>query len=173
MIATTFMVPLGISSAAAVRVGQAIGRGDPRAAATAGWMALAISAGFMGPAAVAMLVASWKPSCAFSSRTRRWSQSGSVLLRLAALFELFDGFQIVATGALRGLGDTRSPMIAHGVGYWVVGVPAGYILCFPLHWGASGIWAGLVAALVLIGVALVAAWMREITLCGRSKSLLA
>ena len=87
---------------------------------------------------------------------------GAVLLRIAALFELFDGFQIVATGALRGLGDTRSPMIAHFLGYWVVGVPAGYLLCFTMRWGATGIWVGLTAALILIGLALLAAWAREI-----------
>jgi MATE family multidrug resistance protein len=88
--------------------------------------------------------------------------SGAVLLRIAALFELFDGFQIVATGALRGLGDTRQPMLAHLLGYWVVGVPVAYVLCFPLHWGATGIWVGLTAALILIGTALVTVWWRRI-----------
>ena len=77
-------------------------------------------------------------------------------------FELFDGFQIVATGALRGLGDTRQPMLAHLLGYWVVGVPIAYVLCFPLHWGATGIWVGLTAALILIGAALVTVWWRRI-----------
>ena len=163
VIATTFMVPLGISSAAAVRVGQAIGRGDRQAAATAGWAALLLSTVFMGSAAFAMVAAPEAIVRLFIADPAVIA-IGAVLLRLAALFELFDGFQIVATGALRGLGDTRSPMVAHLIGYWAVGVPAGYVLCFPMHWGATGIWVGLTAALILIGVALVAAWWREIAL---------
>jgi MATE family multidrug resistance protein len=160
VISTTFMVPLGISSAAAVRVGHAIGRGDAPGAATAGWTALALSAAFMGTAAAAMFAApSWIirlfiPDAAVMA-------IGAVLLRLAAMFELFDGFQIVATGALRGLGETRAPMIAHLLGYWAVGIPAGYVLCFPWRWGAIGIWTGLTAALILIGAGLVAAWARK------------
>jgi len=161
VISTTFMVPLGISSAAAVRVGQAVGRGDERGAATAGWAALAVSATFMGAAALAMIAAPETIIRLFIADPAVVA-IGALLLRLAALFELFDGFQIVATGALRGLGDTRSPMIAHLLGYWVAGVPAGYVLCFPMHWGAPGIWVGLTAALILIGIALVAAWAREI-----------
>jgi len=160
VIATTFMVPLGISSAAAVRVGQAVGRNDARGARTAGWAALLLSAIFMGSAALAMSIA---PQ--FIVRLYIVDPaviaSGAILLRIAALFELFDGFQIVAAGALRGLGDTRQPMIAHFVGYWLVGVPVAYVLCFRLHWGAPGIWVGLTAALILIGAALLAAWWRR------------
>ena len=86
---------------------------------------------------------------------------GVVLLRIAAFFELFDGLQITATGALRGLGDTRSPMWAHLIFYWVVGLPVAYVLCFPYGWGAAGIWIGLSAALILIGAALVLVWKRR------------
>jgi MATE family multidrug resistance protein len=162
VISTTFMVPLGISSAAAVRVGHAIGRGDPRGGATAGWTALALSTAFMGAASAMMLVAPefiirlFIPDAAVMA-------IGAILLRLAAMFELFDGFQIVATGALRGLGETRAPMIAHLLGYWAIGVPAGYLLCFQMHWGAAGIWTGLTAALILIGLGLVAVWARAST----------
>ena len=87
---------------------------------------------------------------------------GAVLLRIAALFQLFDGLQVVATGALRGLGDTRTPMLAHLAGYWAVGLPVAYLLCFPFRWGAAGIWVGLSAALILIGSALVVVWRRAI-----------
>jgi MATE family multidrug resistance protein len=87
---------------------------------------------------------------------------GGVLLRIAAVFELFDGLQVTATGALRGLGDTRTPMLAHLVGYWVIGLPTAYVLCFPLGWGAPGIWVGLSAALILIGTALALVWRRAI-----------
>ncbi len=161
VIATNFMIPLGISSAAAVRVGQAIGRGDRPGAATAGWTALGISTVFMGSAAIVMIVAPEAIVRLFIADPAVVTM-GAVLLRLAALFELFDGFQVVATGALRGLGDTRSPMIAHLLGYWAIGVPAGYVICFPLHWGAPGIWVGLTTALILIGLVLVAAWWREV-----------
>jgi MATE family multidrug resistance protein len=160
VIATTFMVPLGISSAAAVRVGQAIGRGDPRAARTAGWAALLLSTVFMGSAALAMSLAPRFIVRLFISDPLVIA-TGATLLRIAALFELFDGFQIVATGALRGLGDTRQPMIAHLLGYWAVGVPVAYVLCFPMHWGAVGIWVGLTAALILIGAALITVWWRR------------
>jgi multidrug resistance protein, MATE family len=161
VISTTFMVPLGVSSAAAVRVGHAIGRGDHHGASTAGWTALALSAAFMGSAGAFMLVAPDFIIRLFIPDPGVMA-IGAILLRLAAMFELFDGFQIVATGALRGLGETRPPMVAHLLGYWAVGVPAGYILCFSMHRGAAGIWAGLTAALILIGVGLVAAWARAL-----------
>jgi multidrug resistance protein, MATE family len=159
VIATTFMVPLGISSAAAVRVGQAVGRKDPRGAATAGWTALLLSTLFMGSAGIALAVMPrWIVRLFIADRAV--IASGAVLVRIAALFELFDGSQVVATGALRGLGDTRTPMLAHLSGYWVLGLPVIYVLCYPLHWGVSGIWVGLTAALILIGSVLVLAWRR-------------
>ena len=86
--------------------------------------------------------------------------SAVVLLRVAAFFQLFDGLQVVATGALRGVGDTRVPMIGHFAGYWLVGLPAGAILCFRYGLGAAGLWAGLSAGLILIGIALTLWWWR-------------
>lgn len=161
VISTTYMVPLGISSAAAVRVGQAYGRGDLRGAAVAGWTALLLSSLFMGAAGVVLAIApGWI--------VRRYIEDaavvacGAVLLRIAAVFELFDGFQVVVNGAMRGLGDTRTPMLVHLAGYWAVGLPVAYFLCFSLKWGAEGIWVGLSAALVLIGGALVFFWRRAI-----------
>ena len=160
VIATTFMVPLGISSAASVRVGHAVGRRDPHDAAAAGWTALALSGIFMGACGILLwsapgwLVRRFIPDVSVIA-------SGSALLRLAALFQLFDGFQIVATGALRGSGDTSTPMKTHLLGYWIVGLPLCYVLCFPLGWGVRGIWVGLTAALILIGAVLVWMWHRE------------
>jgi MATE family multidrug resistance protein len=159
VIATTFMVPLGISSAASVRVGHAVGRRDPRGAFTAGWTALLMSAIFMGSAGVLLWIAPGWIVHLFI-RNSAVVASGAVLLRIAAFFELFDGFQIVATGGLRGLGETRSPMIAHLIGYWILGLPVGYLLCFRWGWGVSGIWIGLTAALILIGVVLVWVWRK-------------
>jgi MATE family multidrug resistance protein len=161
VVATTYMVPLGISSAAAVRVGQAVGRKDRQGVATSGWTALLLGSLFMGAAGLALWTAPRLILRVFTPDALVIA-SGAALLRIAALFELFDGFQTVATGALRGLGDTRSPMLAHLAGYWLIGLPISYMLCFRLGWGVSGIWVGLTAALILIGVVLVWVWRERI-----------
>ena len=88
--------------------------------------------------------------------------AGAALLQVAAFFQLFDGCQVVATGALRGAGDTRTPMLCHFTGYWVIGLPLGSILCFRYGWGAPGLWMGLSAGLILIGVVLVGFWRRAV-----------
>jgi MATE family multidrug resistance protein len=161
VIATTYMVPLGISSAAAVRVGHAIGRKDPRSAAAAGWSAMLIGSLFMGAAGIALWTVPGLIVRGFIDNAAVIS-AGAVLLRIAAFFELFDGLQVVATGALRGLGDTRTPMWTHFGGYWLLGMPVAYMLCFTLRWGAPGIWVGLTAALILIGIVLVWVWRKRI-----------
>jgi MATE family multidrug resistance protein len=161
VVATTYMVPLGIGSAAAVRVGQAVGRKDRQGVATSGWTALLLGTLFMGAAGLALWTAPGWILRVFTADAAVIA-SGAALLRIAALFELFDGFQTVATGALRGLGDTRSPMLAHLAGYWVIGLPVCYVLCFRLRWGVAGIWVGLTTALILIGVALVWVWRQRV-----------
>jgi MATE family multidrug resistance protein len=157
VIATTYMVPLGISSAAAVRVGQAFGAKDWRGVAHRGWTAIALGASFMATAGVVLAAA---PRLILGVYTIDASVAGvgALLLRIAALFQLFDGVQVVATGALRGLGDTRTPMMAHFAGYWLLGLPVAYALCFRAQWGAPGIWTGLSAALIAIGLMLVTVW---------------
>lgn len=157
VVSTTFMVPLGISSAAAVRVGQAFGRNDPRGAVLSGWTAVGLGALFMGSAGVALALIPRGIVHVFSGDAAVIA-SGAVLLQIAALFQLFDGFQVVTTGALRGLGDTHTPMLAHFGGYWVIGLPIGYVLCFHYGWGAPGIWVGLTTALILIGATLLLVW---------------
>jgi MATE family multidrug resistance protein len=157
----TYMVPLGISSAAAVRVGQALGRGDAHAAGRAGWTAMALGAAFMTAAGVVLLAVPEFVARVFTTdhaviRTAVW------LLAVAAAFQLFDGIQAVATGALRGAGDTRTPMICHLFFYWFVGLPLGYALCFVMAWGAVGFWVGLCVALILIGLVLLAVWTRKV-----------
>src|SRR5260370_11304624 len=81
-------------------------------------------------------------------------RSATTLLAAGAAFQLFDGLQTVATGALRGAGDTRTPMLCHFSAYWILGLPLGAWLCFRRHWGAFGLWSGLSLALILIGIVL-------------------
>jgi MATE family multidrug resistance protein len=167
VVSTTYMVPLGISSAAAVRVGQALGACRPRAASARGWAALLLGAAFMGTAGLALaLVPRW--IVRLYTHDAAVVVSGALLLRIAALFELFDGLQVVATGALRGLGNTHTAMLAHLGGYWAIGLPVAYLLGFHYGWGVAGIWTGLSAALILIGLALVAAWRHAAAAPGTS-----
>ena len=153
----SFMVPLGVSAAAAVRVGHLIGGGDPAGAGRAGWSALACGVTFMGSAAIVFLTApAWI--------ARLYTDDPAVihmsvrLLAIAAAFQLFDGCQIVAAGALRGAGNTRTPMLCNLLFYWFVGLPLGWLLCFRAGWGAPGLWAGLSVGLILIGSVLLVVW---------------
>jgi MATE family multidrug resistance protein len=155
-VSLTYMVPLGISSAAAVRVGQALGAGRPRAADRAGWAALLMGAAFMSCAAAALLLAPVYIARIFTPDVTV-IKMGAALLGVAAFFQLFDGLQIVATGALRGAGDTRTAMISHLLAYWFLGLPLGYLLCFRWGWGAVGLWIGLSLALITIGLVLLTA----------------
>ncbi len=140
----TYMVPLGISAAAAVSVGHAVGAGDRARARRAGWLALGLGTSFMLLAA--LTYALWpRPLIELYTRDARVLAVGPGLLGIVAAFEIFDGIQIVSTGALRGLGETRAPMMANLVGYWVLGLPLGFFLCFGLKWGIYGLWIGLTA----------------------------
>ena len=157
----TYMVPLGVSSAAAVRVGQAIGRKDPQGAADAGGTAIFLGAAFMTCMSVVLLVVPRWIARAYTPDPAI-IQSTIALLAAGAAFQLFDGIQTVATGALRGLGDTRTPMLCHFTAYWIIGLPLGAWLCFRLRWGAFGLWAGLSLALILIGIVLLLVWQRRV-----------
>jgi MATE family multidrug resistance protein len=156
----TFMVPFGVSSAAAVRVGQAIGRGDPRGAASAGWTAIAIGVTFMSAAAMTFLLAPRVLVRAFTTDDAV-IDVGASLLFVAAVFQLFDGLQGVTTGALRGLSDTRTAMLWNLAGHWLVGLPLGYLLCFRWGFGVIGLWWGLSTGLIICGLALVRVWIKE------------
>jgi MATE family multidrug resistance protein len=156
----TFMVPLGISAAAAVAVGHAVGAqrfGDAR---RLGWLGILCSVFFMSIAAAVFLLAPI-PILHVYTHDAGVIHTGVQLLGLAAAFQIFDGVQAVATGSLRGLGETRLPMLANLLGYWVFGLPLGYLLCFRLHWGVEGLWMGLTTALIVISVIVLTKWSRE------------
>ena len=158
----TYMVPLGISSAAAVRVGQAIGRKDPQGAGDAGSTAIFLGAAFMTCMSIVLLIIPRWIARAYTP-DRAIIHSTIFLLAAGAAFQLFDGIQTVATGALRGLGDTRTPMLCHFTAYWIIGLPLGAWLCFTRGWGAFGLWAGLSLALILIGIVLLVVWRRSVS----------
>jgi MATE family multidrug resistance protein len=160
-VSLTYMVPLGVSSAAAVRVGQAIGRKDPAGARDAGGSAIFYGAAFMTLAGIALLVFPRGIARLFTPDAAI-IRSTVYLLAAGAAFQLFDGIQTVATGALRGAGDTRTPMFCHFTAYWIIGLPLGAWLCFSRGWGAFGLWAGLSLALILIGIVLLFAWRRRV-----------
>jgi MATE family multidrug resistance protein len=155
-----FMVPFGLSSAAAVRVGQAMGRRDPGGVRRAGWSALGLALGFAVVVATLFVVVPG-PFIRVFTNDPGVVQTGIVLLLVCAVFQPFDSFQSVSTGALRGLGDTRTPMLANLVGHWCLGLPLAYLLCFSRGWGVVGLWTGLSLGLVLIGSFLIVVWYRR------------
>jgi len=159
--ALAFMVPLGLASAGAVRVGHAVGAQDPPRAAAAGWTAILLGMVFMVITAVIFLVA---PRALIGLFTTEESvvALGASLLFVAAVFQLFDGLQGVATGVLRGLGDTRTPMVTNLAGHWFFGLPVGYSLCFVFGYGVIGLWIGLSTGLIIAGLVLLWFWHRRI-----------
>jgi MATE family multidrug resistance protein len=159
--AAAFMVPLGIASAGAVRVGNRVGARDPAGAARAGWTAIALGALFMSLMAL-LFVTMPRAFIGLFSPGPQVLALGATLLLIAAVFQLFDGVQAVATGVLRGLADTRTPMAVNFVGHWLLGLPVGYVLCFTLGWGVAGLWIGLSTGLIVCGVVLIWVWSRRI-----------
>jgi len=160
IISFIFMAPLGFSTAAAVRVGHAIGRGDPRAAREAGWTALALTTGLMSASAT-LLALEPRWLVRLFTNDAEVIQIGIGLLLVAAVFQLFDGVQAVATGALRGLGNTHTPMLVNLVGHWLMGLPVAYVLCFQRGLGAQGLWMGLAFGLIVTGVVLLGVWHKQ------------
>lgn len=163
----TFMIPLGLSSAGAVRVGHAVGALDPRRAAGAGWAAILLGVMFMA-AAAAVFVTMPRTLIGWFSTDEAVLSLGASLLVVAAVFQLFDGLQGVTTGVLRGIGETRVPMMANLVAHWAFGLPLGYTLCFTLGYGVVGLWIGLSAGLLIVGLVLIAIWTRRISAYQRS-----
>lgn len=155
-----FMIPLGLSSAAAVRTGQAIGRRDARGVRVAGGSALLLASAFMIATAALYVVMPRQLLGLFTSDEAVLSVGSTILLIYGAL-QLFDAWQVVATGALRGLGDTRTPLVLNLIGHWVIGLPLAYWLCFSRQWGVTGLWSGLSIGLTIVGVVLTIVWYQR------------
>ncbi len=147
----SFMVPLGISMAGSVRVGNAIGRGDQAGVRRAAKVALVGGAGVMLVFGTAFLLFPYPLSRLFTDIDEVLAVA-IVLLPLAGLFQVFDGTQVVAMGVLRGSADTKWPMLIHLAGFWLVGVPAAWWFGFRLALGPEGLWWGLVVALAAVAV---------------------
>jgi len=158
IVSTVFMVPLGLASAGAVRVGHAVGARDIRRARRAGWTTIALGACVMIILGLTLFVFPVRMLRMFTADAQVLA-IGSRLLAIAAAFQLFDGTQAVTTGVLRGIGDTRTPMVMNVIGHWVLGLPVGYALCFRFGWGVMGLWIGLSIGLVFCAVALTATWI--------------
>lgn len=162
----TFMVPLGIAQAVTVRVGRAFGAGDPEAMRRAGWVAFALGEGFMALTAAAMLFAPNLLIGFFLDLENPGSlpviSLATTFLAIAALFQLADGAQVVGSGMLRGLHDTRVPMFIAALGYWCIGLPFGVLLGFVFRLGGVGIWVGLATGLAVVGALMMGRWaLRE------------
>jgi MATE family multidrug resistance protein len=151
--ALTYMVPLGVSAAAAVLVGHAIGRGDPDAARREAGAALVCGVGFMAMTAVVLIGMPGILARAFTSDVAIIT-AAVALIPIAGVFQVFDGMQGVSSGILRGAGDTRVPMLCNLAGYALIGLPLGALLCFRLGLGAAGVWWGLTAGLIAVAVLL-------------------
>ena len=146
---TTFMVPLGVAAAAAVRVGHAIGAGDMPRTRAAARAALLTGTGFMAGTALLMLLLPAAIARIYTADTTVIALAAS-LIPIAGVFQVFDGVQAVSAGILRGAGDTRAPLLMNLGGFWLVGIPISALLAFHWHLGALGLWWGLVAGLAAV-----------------------
>ena len=155
-----FMVPFGIALAATVRVGHAVGRQDLRAARRAGFAALGLGAVFMAGMTVCVAFSrSWIPLAFLGGGANAAPETvalAALLLAVGTSFFIFDGVQTIAAGGLRGLNDTRMPLLFAFVAFWPCGILAGYELAFRLGLEAVGIWIGLSLGLVVQAVLLIA-----------------
>jgi MATE family multidrug resistance protein len=149
----TFMVPLGVSQATAVLVGQGVGRGDPEGARRAAGAGLLLGVGFMTLAAILFLLAPEALAGLYSDDAAVVSVAAG-LIPLAGVFQVFDGIQVVSSGVLRGVADTRSPMVVNLLGFWCFGMPLSAWLGFRTGVGPVGLWWGLVLGLAIVAVVL-------------------
>jgi MATE family multidrug resistance protein len=145
----TFMVPLGVAQATAVRVGNAIGAGSSDGARRAASSGLLLGSGFMTLAALLFIAAPGLLARAYTSAGDVVSLAAT-LIPIAGFFQIVDGLQVVSAGVLRGAGDTRAPLVVNVVGFWLIGFPTSLVLGFTLGFGPQGLWWGLVAGLTAV-----------------------
>lgn len=161
----TFMVPMGISQAATVRVGNAYGRNDGAAISTAGWSAFIIGVVFMSVMAIIMYI--FPQTFARIFIDSEIENSAAVIataigfIKIAAIFQIADGAQVVGAGMLRGLHDTKWPMIFAAIGYWGIGIGAGVYLGFYKKMGGNGIWWGLAIGLGVVAAMMIWRWTKR------------
>ena len=158
--ALAFMIPVGLSSAISIRVGNAIGRADPVSARYAGLVGIVIVLGFQTISASAMFLI---PELIVSMYTDDPGVAPLAvsLLFYAAIFQYSDGIQICAAGALRGFKDTLAPMVYTIISYWLIGMTLGYYLTFNAGWGPAGMWVGMIAGLSTAAVLMLARFQRS------------
>jgi MATE family multidrug resistance protein len=149
----TFMVPMGIGAAGGVRVGQAVGAGDAGGARRAAGAALTLGVSFMLICAAAFVTVPTLFARIYTNDAAVMAMAAS-LIPIAGVFQVFDGLQVVSIGMLRGVGDTRAPMIVALIGYWFVGVPVSLWLGYTMGLGPRGLWWGFVAGLAAVGLTL-------------------
>ena len=155
----TFMVPLGIAMATTVRVGHAVGRGDAEGVRGAGAAGLLLTLIAQGVSALLMLTVPQRIAGLYTADAAVIALAAQLLI-LAGLFQFSDGMQVAASGALRGLKDTRVPMLITTFAYWGVGMPVGWWLAFRVGFGARGMWMGLIAGLSMAAVLLTTRFWR-------------
>ncbi len=149
----TFMVPLGVGAAAAIRVGHAVGAGDGDGAVESARAALVCGVGFMSAAALVLLVVPGAIARLYTHDAPLLVLA-ALLIPIAGVFQVFDGVQAVCAGVLRGLGDTRVPFLLNLIGFWAVGLPVSVLLGFHTPLRATGLWWGLVAGLGVVAALL-------------------
>jgi len=149
----TFMVPMGIGSAAAVIVGHAVGREDTDGVRRASVASLIVAAGFMAVMALVFIALPSQLAGLYTNNAEVIALA-ALLLPIAGLFQVFDGLQVVSMGLLRGLADTRVPMLVSVIGFWCIGIPVSLWLGFARDLGAPGLWWGFVAALAMVAIIL-------------------
>ena len=149
----TFMVPMGVGAAAAVLVGQGVGRGDVLSARAAARTSLVTGVGFMAFSAVVLLLFPEAIARLYTTDLTA-AALAIVLIPIAGVFQVFDGMQVVIGGVLRGLGDTHTPMVVNIVGFWLIGLPISMYLGFRTSLGPSGLWWGLVVGLAAVATIL-------------------
>ncbi len=150
----TFMVPMAVAGAANVRVAHEIGAGSPAAARRAGLVAIGMSSAFMAGTALVMITEPRAVARIYLGAASPTLALAASLLRVAGAFQVFDGIQVTASGALRGLKDTRVPMVLATIGYWGIGFVLGRHLAFAEGMGAVGLWWGLCIGLAVVAVSL-------------------